>query len=196
MKYTYFLLLIFSAGLINAQDFPSNEEQINGALQAAPADVREGATVMGYNPEGKLVVLKKGSNDMICLADDPSKKGFNAACYPSDLEPFMRRGRELRAEGKNREEIFEIREKEAKAGTLPMPKMGTTLHILYGTDGVYNSETGKVENVNYRYVVYIPWATPESTGLPLSPMVKGGPWIMDPGTHRAHIMISPPWPEN
>jgi len=42
-----------------------------------------------------------------------------------------------------------------------------------------------------RYVIYIPFATPESTGLPLSPEIPGGPWIMDSGTHRAHIMLNP-----
>jgi len=195
IKYTHFLLVFFWIGFLNAQDIPNKEAQINGAVQAAPTDQRDGATVMGFTVDGKIVIIREGSNDMICLADDPAKSGFNSACYPKDLEPFMKRGRELREEGKDREEIFEIREAEAKAGKLTMPKMGTTLHILYGTDGVYNADTKTVDHVNYRYVVYIPWATPETTGLPLSPMVKGGPWIMDPGTHRAHIMISPPWPE-
>jgi len=40
-------------------------------------------------------------------------------------------------------------------------------------------------------VVYIPWATAASTGLPIKPEAPGMPWIMDPGTHRAHIMINP-----
>jgi len=46
-----------------------------------------------------------------------------------------------------------------------------------------------------RYVVYTPYATAESTGLPLDPPGPGGPWIMFPGTAGAHIMISPPKPE-
>jgi hypothetical protein len=37
----------------------------------------------------------------------------------------------------------------------------------------------------------MPWATSESTGLPEIPMASNHPWIMEPGTHRAHIMISP-----
>src|SRR5690606_40281405 len=55
----------------------------------------------------------------------------------------------------------------------------------------FNTETGEVTNGYLRYVVYIPYATAESTGLPLKPDVPGMPWIMDPGTHRAHIMINP-----
>jgi hypothetical protein len=46
-----------------------------------------------------------------------------------------------------------------------------------------------------RYVVYIPYATPDTTGIPLAPATPGGPWIMDAGTHRAHIMINPPKPK-
>jgi hypothetical protein len=108
----------------------------------------------------------------------------------------MQRGRVLRAEGKSSSKIFDIREEEAKAGTLKMPEQPTTLHLLEGGDDAsYDPTTNTVANANYRYVVYIPWATAASTGLPLKPMVPGGPWIMDPGTHRAHIMITPP-PQN
>ena len=104
----------------------------------------------------------------------------------------MDRGRTLRAEGKSGQEIFDMREAEAKAGTLTMPEQPTTLHLLEGKEGKYDEASGTVVDANYRYVVYIPWATAASTGLPLKPMVPGGPWIMDPGTHRAHIMITPP----
>jgi len=188
-----FIIMMGSATFtLHAQDVPSKEQQIAGALQAAPEDDREGATVMGYDTNGKLVLLKKGTNPLICIADNPNQKGFNSACYHKDLEPFMTRGRELKAQGKDRGEIFKIREKEAKDGTMKLPKEGATLHVLAGPDGKYNPETKTIENVTLRYVVYVPWATSESTGLPIRPMVPGGPWIMDPGTHRAHIMISPP----
>ena len=62
---------------------------------------------------------------------------------------------------------------------------------LYVSIGDIN-ESNEVENLYTRFVIYIPYATEESTGIPLSPVVPGAPWIMDPGTHRAHIMINPP----
>lgn len=173
---------------------PNKEQQLAEAVQAAPEDKREGAAVMGYNSEGELVSLKEGTNELICLADNPNEEGFSCACYHKDLEPFMARGRALRAQGKTRSEIFDIRAKEAESGALKMPDGPATLHVLSGPEGKYDAATGKVVNANYRYVVYIPYATPESTGLPIRPIVPGGPWIMDPGTHRAHIMISPPAP--
>jgi hypothetical protein len=40
------------------------------------------------------------------------------------------------------------------------------------------------------YVVYIPGATPESTGLPATPG-PNSPWLMFPGTPKAHIMFIP-----
>ncbi|UII33658.1 hypothetical protein LVD17_07480 [Fulvivirga ulvae] len=174
---------------------PNKQDQINAAIQAAPEEQQAGASVLGYDVEGKLVMIREGTNELICLADDPEKDGFSVACYHQDLEPFMARGRELYATGKNHGEVFEIREKEVKEGKLKMPDQPTTLHVLSGADGKYDAVTGKVTGANLRYVVYIPYATAESTGLPIRPIVPGGPWIMDPGTHRAHIMISPPAPE-
>ncbi len=190
----FFIILLLTCIGCDAQ-IPNIEAQLAMAVQAAPEDKREGATVYGYDANGELVLLKEGTNELICLADNPNSKGLNIACYHKDLEPFMARGRALKAEGKSSAEIFNIREEEAKSGKLNMPENPATLHVLSGPDGIYNAEAMRVENANYRYVVYIPFATSESTGLPIRPMVPGGPWIMDPGTHRAHIMISPP-PKN
>lgn len=191
MKYIIFLFALLITSCL-AQT-PTAEDQISAALLAAPQEFRQEATVLGYDAKGNLVTLRKGTNSIICLADDPAKEGFNAAAYHKDLEPFMARGRELRAQGKSRDEIEAIREEEAKSGKLIMPgKGGATLHILFGPNARYNPDTDKVDDAMYRYVVYIPWATTESTGLPMSPSTNGGPWIMNAGTHKAHIMINPP----
>ncbi len=187
-----FFALLLSAPGCAQESIPDKETQIGTAVAAAPEDVRAGAAVYGYNNKGKLVLLREGANNLICLADDPGREGFQTVCYHRDLEPFMARGRELKAQGKSSGEIFDIREAEAKEGKLKMPEQPTTLHLLEGLSGDYDPATGEVAGANYRYVVYIPWATAESTGLPTQPIVPGGPWIMDPGTHRAHIMITPP----
>jgi hypothetical protein len=175
----------------NYVEINTDEALIATALMAAPEASRANCTVIGYNMAGEFVTLKEGTNELICLADDPKKPGFNAACYHKDMEPFMARGRELKNEGKDAIEIFNIREEEAKSGKLSMGKTGSTLHIYYGKDSRYDPETSKVSGAKYRYVVYMPWATSESTGLPEKPLASNHPWIMNPGTHRAHIMISP-----
>jgi hypothetical protein len=160
------------------------------ALLAAPEESRSDCKVIGYNIAGEFVTMKEGNNEFIVLADNPNQDGFSAACYHNSLEPFMARGRALKTEGKTRQEIFAIREAEMKSGQLKITT-GSTLHIYYGAKTMYDPETSKVKGAQLRYVVYMPYATKESTGLPESPIAPNHPWLMNPGTHKAHIMISP-----
>lgn len=175
---------------------PKAEIQIKTALLAAPEEDRENAMVYGYSEKGEFMVLRKGSNEMVCLADDPKQTGFSVSCYHKDLDPFMERGRQLRREGKNFQQITDTREEEVKSGKLSMPNHPSSLFVYTTSDEKYNRETGEVMDGYLRYVIYIPYATAESTGLPLKPDVPGMPWLMDAGTHRAHIMINPPVKEN
>jgi len=179
------------AEIIDYSAIDSDEALIATALMAAPEDKRAESKVIGFNMAGEFVTFREGTNEFICITDNPKQDGFNAAAYHKDLEPFMARGRALKAEGKTFKEIFDIRETEAKAGKLDMGKAGSTLHIYYGKNANYDKNTADVEGATYRYVVYMPFATGESTGLPEAPKVSNHPWLMDAGTHRAHIMISP-----
>jgi hypothetical protein len=165
--------------------------QIKTAILAAPEMYRDSAAVLGYSAEGKLITLREGTNGMICLADDPNKAGISVACYSAELEPFMARGRTLSAEGKSYEEKEGVRKSEIDAGTLKMPEEPSMVYVLAGEEEDYSVETGELKNSNIRYVLYKPYMTGESTGLPTKPQTPGMPWLMDAGTHRSHIMISP-----
>lgn len=191
MKYVYVFIITLISSLSALAQIPAPEIQIKTAVLAAPEDKRAGAMVYGYDAKGKFVVLRKGTNEIICLADNPNQKGFSVSCYHQDLEPFMARGRELKDAGKTTQEIFDIREAEAKSGKLAMPKQASNLQVYSASEENYNATTGEVTKGSFRYVVYIPWATAASTGLPTKPEAPGMPWIMNPGTHRAHIMIDP-----
>lgn len=109
----------------------SKNAKITTALLAAPEASRENSTVKGYDENGNFITLKEGSNEFICLADDPNQDGFSVACYHESLEPFMARGRALKAEGKDGREIFKISEKEIKSGELKMGDAGSTLQSNY-----------------------------------------------------------------
>ena len=176
---------------IQAQELPSTEIQIAGALSPAPGNLKDEATVLGFNAEGDMVTLREGENGFICLADNPNDERFHASCYHDTLEPFMARGRELRKEGKGRDENRAIRLEEIKRGQLAMPDQPAALYQLFGPTSVFNLETGTVEGANPLYVMYIPYATTESTGLSSEPLMPGGPWLMDAGLPWAHIMYSP-----
>lgn len=181
-----------TAGLAQTPVIPPPDIQIKTAVLAAPPEKRDNATVYGYTPKNEFVVLRRGSNELVCLADDPAQKGLNVSCYHRDLDPFMERGRMLKKEGKKANEILAMREQEVKDKKLVMPNHPSTLFSYSAKDEDYNPATGDVKDGYLRYVVYIPYATAESTGLPTKPEAPGMPWIMDPGTHRAHIMINPP----
>ena len=65
-----------------------------------------------------------------------------------------------------------------------MPREPRSLCVVSGTG--FDAASGTIAEAYTRWVVYTPFATPESTGLSLTP-VPGGPWLMYPGkAHRAH----------
>lgn len=190
MKTTQMLLWsgLLAVGLCAASDVPTPAEQIASAVLAAPEELRSGAAVLGYNAQGALVTLREGKNDLICLASDPGQKSFSAACYHRDLEPYMARGRELAAQKIGGKDRNEIRWREVAEGKLAMPREPRTLYVLTGTG--FDAATGKVTDAYLRWVIYVPFATPESTGLSTKP-AENAPWLMYPGTAGAHIMINP-----
>ena len=78
------LPVVVSAQGTNAVLAPA--QQITAAVQAAPAEMRDGAAVLGYRTAGKLEALREGKNDMVCLADDPADTTrFHVACYHKGL---------------------------------------------------------------------------------------------------------------
>lgn len=170
---------------------PTPGEQIVLAIQAAPPAFREGATVLGYNADGQLVRLRAGTNGIICLADDPKAVGFHVSCYHRSLEPFMARGRQLRARpgGATTEVVDSVRLADIRAGRFRIPERAMLYQIFAPSDSV-DVRNGRVSSPSFLHVVYLPYATTESTGLSTDPM-RGMPWLMYPGKPWAHIMIGP-----
>lgn len=165
------------------------EQQIASAVLPLPADMRAGATVWGYSADGGFVRLRPGPNHMVCLADDPRQERFHVACYHDALEPFMARGRELRAQGLGAQAVDSVRLAEIAAGRIRMPPVAGLYSITGQTDS-YDPATNTIRGGRALFVVYVPFATAESTGLQTTP-VRGAPWLMDAGTAKAHVMFAP-----
>ncbi|MCC6161927.1 MAG: hypothetical protein IT182_01075 [Acidobacteria bacterium] len=184
--------LVAATAAAQAPAIPPADIQIAGAVQAAPADQRDTATVLGYAADGTFTTLRKGTGVLVCLADDPAKDRFNVACYHRDLEPFMARGRELARLGTKASGAKDLRWPEIESGTLPMPREPRLTTIVEGSR--FDAAAGAVIESYTRWVLYTPGATAEGTGLPTTPG-PGVPWLMFPGTPGAHIMISPARPQ-
>lgn len=163
--------------------------QIRLAVQAAPPEMRDDATVHGYAADGSFAVLREGTNELICLAPSPEAENFEVSCHHEGLEPFFARGRELRDQGITGNDRTEARWREFSAGTLPIPYGGVN-YILTGEG--FDAATAEIQGAYLRWVIYTPNATAETTGLPERAAAPGAPWLMFPGTPGSHIMISPP----
>src|SRR5690606_23502578 len=155
-KLLYFVFILYGTGA-RAQQAPqalSPEVLIKIAVMAAPEEKRAGAAVYGYAPDGEFILLREGTNDFVCLAPDTRQGGstLQAFAYPTSLEPFMARGRQLTAEGK-RAERDSIREAEIRAGKLHMPQTPTTLYGYSGDRANLDLQTGEIREAKRRYVV-------------------------------------------
>jgi len=187
MRVTVVAAVVTAAGLhpamASAQARPI-ADQIAEAVFALPVADRGGAKVWGWQDAETMVVLRPGTNDYVCLADKPGDDRFEASCYDARLEPFMARGRALRAEGKGMGEVRRIRQSEIEAGTLALPDSSRLISLR----GQINPVSGRPDSVSVLRVLYLPHATAESAGVPAS-APRGEPFLMEAGTYRAHLMI-------
>jgi len=186
------LQLVLPALVLQAQtpSYPSAERQIAAAISPLPQTLQKGSKVLGYTEQGKLVTLRSGTNDMVCVADDPAGKQFHVACYHKSLESFMARGRELHGMKKSKEAVDSTRLRDVRTGRYSMPAKAAALYQYFAPRDSVDAATGAVRGAQYLYVVYTPYATYKSTGIAETP-VEGGPWIMNPGKPWAHLMIQP-----
>lgn len=166
------------AGLAHAAGM-SKEAQIKQAVSALPQSLRADATVVSYSPKGMPMVLRRGSNDVICNPNQAGKKGFRVLCYGKALARQMNMQARLRAEGKSMKAARAAIASARKSGKLPTPPRGTTIYV----------RAGKTEAATHGlWVVLLPNAKAENLGLPTK-RGHGSPWMMLSGTPNAHIMI-------
>jgi hypothetical protein len=165
--------------------------QVAASVLPLPEEFRASARVLGYpQPGAALSVIREGGGPFTCLAPAPSATGFHVACYHASLEPFMARGRALRAAGVVGDAVDTVRFREVDSGQLEMPVHPAMLYSLTGPIESFDRGTGAVNGARPLFVVYIPGATAASTGLSERP-AAGTPWLMLPGTPKAHIMFVP-----
>lgn len=174
--------LVLACPLAAAAQDKSPEALINDALQAAPESLRAGATVIEYDAQGNKKVLREGTNSIVCEPTD--KDGF-VRCYHKVMAPRNDFQAKLRAQGKSAKEIQEATTAATKDGTLKVIPYGTMMYR-------YTNDPKRIQRL---WVMLVPGATPESTGLSTASQRdaalkgEGQPWLMLPGTPGAHVMI-------
>ena len=150
---------------------------VERALAAAPANLREGATVIKWKPDYSYDTLKKGTNRLVCYDRSglPGQQAFSLEC--TSIGNLERAAQNLKFEamGAQKQPMLDAAEKD---GTRAKPEYGSVWYHLMGAD---------MEHARKHMTIAVPGATTQSTGLPDNNK-QGGVWIMNAGTTTAHIM--------
>jgi hypothetical protein len=154
-------------------------DAIATAVSAAPANLRDGATVVKWKPDFTYETLKKGTNRLVCYdrSGFPLQQAFSIEC--TSIANLDRVAQNLKAEALGDKAKSEaMLNEEEKNGTRVKPEFGSVFYHLMGPDK---------DHARTHMTIAVPGATTQSIGLPDKPG-QGGVWIMNAGTTTAHIM--------
>lgn len=171
------IVLTAPFAIVAAADM-STQDLIAQAVSPLPEAMRASATIVNYDAKGEPVVLREGTSIIVCTPDQPTE-GFAVSCYHKVLRAQRDMEAKLRAEGKDAKAVQAAVQAARESGKLSIPPQGTMMYM----------RSGKTEaEARVLWVMLMPGATPESTGLPTE-RGQGSPWLMRAGTPGAHVMM-------
>jgi hypothetical protein len=171
------LLVVSSAAFAQA---PAGDFET--ALIPAPANLKEGATIIKWKPDYTYDTLKKGTNTLVCFERTnlnlPGAQPIDSECTSLGNLPRVAQNLKFEAEPDRakRQAALDAAEKD---GSRVKPEYGSVWYHVRGADK---------NNVRRHTTVAVPGATTATTGIPDNGK-QGGVWIMDAGTTTAHLMI-------
>jgi hypothetical protein len=175
MKRTMIFLSLVAASTTAWAQAPA--DAIDKPLAAAPANLREGATVIKWKPDFTYDTLRKGTNRLVCYdrSGFPGQPAYSIEC--TSIANLDRAAQNLKFEamGDKKQAMLDAAEKD---GTRVKPEYGSVWYHMSGADK---------DHARSHITIAIPGATTQSTGLPDNAR-QGGVWIMNAGTSTAHIM--------
>ena len=154
--------------------------EIDKALLAAPANLRDAATVIKWKPDQTYDTLKKGTNRLVCYdrSGFPLQQAFSIEC--TSIANLDRVAQNLKAEALGDKAKSEAAlDALEKAGTRAKPEYGSVWYHLMGADK---------DHARTHMTIALPGATMATTGLPENGR-GGGVWIMNAGSTTAHLMV-------
>lgn len=153
---------------------------LEAALAAAPAQMKDGAMVIKWKADGSYDTLRPGTNRLVCYdqSGEPSEQPFSSQCTSvGNLERVKQN------------KIYEakIADRAAREAALAeLEKSGQRVKPEFGS--VFYTRSGKDASATRLHVtISVPGATAQSLGMPDNNKM-GGAWIMGAGTTGAHIM--------
>jgi len=166
---------------LSATTLAQTSPDIEKALLPAPAQMKDGATVIKWNGDFTYETVRKGTNRLVCYERpvQPGQQPFSVEC--TSIANLPRVAESLRIEAsatdqKGRTAAFEAAE---KAGKWPKPEFGS---VFYNMTGASQAQARS------HATIAVPGATTQTLGLPETG-TQGGAWIMNAGSSAAHIMM-------
>jgi hypothetical protein len=159
----------------------ASQAEVDKALVAAPAALRNQATVIKWKSDFTYDTLRKGSNGLVCYdrSGFPLQQPFSVQC--TSVANLPREAQNLKAEATGERSKSEAMLKAMEQdGTRAKPEFGSIWYHVSGADADHVSP--------HEVTIAVPGATQASLGLP-EQRRENGAWIMNAGTSTAHIMI-------
>ena len=152
-------------------------DAIDKALLAAPANMKEGATVIRWKPDFTYETLRKGTNRLVCYdkSGQPKQQPFMVECTSIANLDRAAQNMKFEAAGDKTQALLDAAEKD---GTRVKPEFGSVWYHVMGPDK---------DHLRNHMTIAVPGATTQSLGLPDNNK-QGGVWIMNAGTTTAHLM--------
>ena len=166
-------------------------QQISSALLPLPYVMRSGAGVLGYESDFSLVMLRRSTNGMTCIATPPGGNIFDVACYKESLLPVVLRMRELYAQSRDQGYVYRTVDAEIKAGKLLLPDGPIVGYRMIGSMSGYDAGTHTVsKEIKSWESIHYPYKTAAQIGLPEEGAVaRNMPYVVASGTFWCHVMI-------
>jgi len=168
---------------------------IRFAVLPLPEALRDGATVMRMDSTNRPVVVRQGSNGMVCMRVAPGEAAWDARCYEATIARLIFRAGELIMSGLTVDSLGPRIEAEARAGTLTLPRHPVAGYRALGPADAYVPATGAVtEQMAIWQSLHVPFVTAEAMGLPDESTVPAayrgrGPYVVASGTWWSHVVI-------
>jgi hypothetical protein len=164
---------------LSVSAFAQTSPEIDKALLAAPAPMKDAATVIKWKGDFTYDTLRKGTNRLVCYERpiQPGDQPFSVEC--TSIANLERVAVSLKTEASTapaeRRAAFEALE---KAGKWPKPEYGSVFYNLTGPNQAM---------ARAHATICVPGATTQTIGLPENGN-QGGAWIMNAGSTAAHLM--------
>ena len=152
---------------------------IEKALSAAPAQMRDGATVIKWKADFTYDTLRKGTNRLVCYdrSGFPEQMPLSIEC--TSIANLDRVAQNLKFESVgDKVKTQALLDAAEKDGTRVKPEYGSVWYHILGPDR---------EHARAHMTIAVPGATTQSLGLPDNNKA-GTVWIMNAGTSTAHLM--------